>query len=124
MGQKAFLGASWSSLSNTLIAASADRHVRLYDPRSTEGSLCKTTFASHTLWVTSVAWSAHDEHLFVSGSYDSWVKMWDSRSPKAPLYDLSGQEDKVLCVDWSNPKYIVSGGTDNSTHIFKNKQFQ
>ncbi|XP_072397302.1 ribosome biogenesis protein WDR12 homolog [Diabrotica undecimpunctata] len=121
VGQKAYLSSSWSPLSNTLLASSADRHIRLYDPRSTEGSLCKTTFTSHTLWVSSVMWSNYDQHLFLSGGYDSAVKMWDTRSPKAPLYNLQGHQGQVLKVDWSNRKYMVSGGSDNSVHIFKNK---
>lgn len=123
IGQKAFLSVSWSPLSQMLIASSADRHIRLYDPRSSEGTVCKTTFTSHSLWVSSVAWSEYDEHLFMSGGYDQSVKMWDTRSPKAPLYNLSGHEGKVLCVNWANNKYLVSGGSDNRIHIFKNKQF-
>lgn len=43
-------------------------------------------------------------------------------SPKAPLFDLMGHEDKVLAVDWTNPKYMVSGGSDNSLRIFKSKK--
>lgn len=85
------------------------------------GLLCKTTFTSHTLWVSSVKWSDYDEHLFVSGSYDAGVKLWDTRSSKAPLYDLQGHVGQVLAVDWSNRQYLVSGGSDNSVHIFKNK---
>lgn len=43
-------------------------------------------------------------------------------SPKAPLFDLIGHEDKVLCCDWSNHKYMMSGGSDNSLRIFKSNK--
>lgn len=70
----------------------------------------------------SVAWSVNDEHLFISGAYDHQVKLWDTRSTKSPLFDLVGHEDKVMAVDWSNPKYMLSGGADNSLRIFKSKK--
>lgn len=63
-----------------------------------------------------------EEFVFISGAYDKQVKLWDYRSTKAPLFDLSGHEDKVMAVDWSNPKYILSGGSDNSVRIFKSKK--
>lgn len=121
IGQKAFLSVAWSPLSKHLITSSADRHIRLYDPRSSDGAVCKTTFTSHSSWISTVCWSEYDEHLFLSAGYDQNVKMWDIRSHKAPLYNLSGHDGKVLCVDWTNNKYIVSGGSDNRIHLFKNK---
>lgn len=82
----------------------------------------KSTFFGHTQWISSVKWSKSEEFLFISGSYDNAVKLWDYRSPKAPLFDLIGHEDKVMAVDWSNPKYMISGGSDNSVRIFKSKK--
>ncbi|CAK9809521.1 Ribosome biogenesis protein WDR12 homolog [Anthophora plagiata] len=114
-GNKSFFDLDYSPLSRSIITASADRHIRLYDPRSIEGALVKATFTSHTQWVQSVKWSPLDENLFISGAYDNDMKLWDTRSPKAPLFDLSGHEDKVLCCNWSNPKFMVSGGADNTT---------
>lgn len=35
MGNKSFFDVDYSGLARTLVTASADRHVRLYDPRST-----------------------------------------------------------------------------------------
>ncbi|XP_065338510.1 ribosome biogenesis protein WDR12 homolog isoform X2 [Cloeon dipterum] len=121
VGNKSFFDLHWSPLTRTALTASADRHVRLYDPRSTEGALVKCTFTSHTEWVQTVRWSSNLEYHFISGSYDKQVKLWDTRSPKAPLFDLSGHQDKVLCCDWSNPEYIISGGADSSLRVFKSK---
>ncbi|XP_043492313.1 ribosome biogenesis protein WDR12 homolog [Polistes fuscatus] len=123
MGDKSFFDIDYSELSRTAITASADKHVRLYDPRSTEGEVVKAMFTSHTQWVQTVRWSTIDDHLFLSGACDNELKLWDTRSPKAPLFDLSGHEDKVFCCSWSNPKIIVSGGADNTVRIFTSKQF-
>lgn len=40
-------------------------------------------------------------------------------SPKAPLYDMSGHDDKILAADWSVPQYMLSGGADNQLKIFR-----
>lgn len=119
---KIFLAIDYSQLNNLIVAGLNDRHVRLYDPRSNEGSFVKGIFTSHTGWCTSVAWSKKNANLFVSGSYDNVAKLWDVRSPKAPLYDLTGHEDKVLCVDWSIDEFILTGSADNSLKIFRSNQ--
>ncbi|KAK2149806.1 hypothetical protein LSH36_436g06051 [Paralvinella palmiformis] len=119
MGTKVYFDISLSPINNLLVAASADRHIRLYDPRTTDGAVVKVTFTSHTAWVSSIQWSTTHEHQFISGSYDGVMKLWDKRSAKAPLYDMQGHEEKILAVDWSVPQYMLSGGADNSLKIFK-----
>jgi len=118
-GNKSFFCANYSALNQLIITASPDKNLKLYDPRSKQGTIVKSTFAGHTQWVQCVQWSKTDEHLFISGSYDNNVKLWDNRSPKAPLFDLKGHEDKVLCCDWTNSQFMMSGGSDNSLRIFK-----
>ncbi|XP_032683439.1 ribosome biogenesis protein WDR12 homolog [Odontomachus brunneus] len=118
VGEKSYFDVDYSSLAHALITASADRHVRLYDPRSSENAVMKTMYTSHTQWVQCVRWSTVIEYLFISGAYDDIVKLWDTRSPKTPLFDLTGHEDKVLCCDWLNSKLIASGGADNTLRIF------
>ncbi|KAI9576362.1 hypothetical protein GQX74_009416 [Glossina fuscipes] len=44
-------------------------------------------------------------------------KMHEMHGPKSPLYDLIGHVDKVLDIDWSNRKYIASGGADNTVRV-------
>ncbi|XP_025094810.1 ribosome biogenesis protein WDR12 homolog isoform X1 [Pomacea canaliculata] len=116
-GSEAIFDVAYSPLNGLLVVASASRHIHLYDPRSKEGAVVKQSFTSHTGWVVSVDWSRNNEHLFLSGAYDSILKLWDIRSPKAPLYNMHGHEDKILSVDWSVPELILSGGADNNLKI-------
>lgn len=122
-GNKSFFDADYSQLNRTIITASPDKNLRLYDPRSSQGALVKSSFSGHSQWVQCVQWSKTDEHLFISGAYDNQMKLWDYRSPKAALFDLCGHEDKVLCCDWSNERYMLGGGSDNSIRVFKSKKY-
>jgi len=116
---KPFLSLAHSKFNGLFITGSCDRHVRLWDPRSNEGSLVKQVFTSHHGWVSSVNFSPSNEHHFISGSYDFVSKLWDIRSNRAPLYDLLGHEDKVLCTDWSESSLMLSGAADNQLKLFK-----
>ena len=42
VGNKAFFSLSYSEENRSLLATGADRSIRLYDPRATEGNLVKT----------------------------------------------------------------------------------
>lgn len=119
-GSKVFFDVQYSPLNQLLVAASADRHIRLYDQRTSSGAAVMATFSSHSLWVSCIHWSPVSEYHFVSGSHDKLFKLWDIRSPKAPLYDMTGHEDKILCADWSVSEQMICGGADKHIRIFKN----
>ncbi|XP_030846583.1 ribosome biogenesis protein WDR12 [Strongylocentrotus purpuratus] len=117
-GTKAFLSLSHSPLNGLLASGSVDRHVRLWDPRIKDGAVVKSSLTHHNGWVSSVAWSPSNKDQLLSGSYDKALKLWDIRSPKAPLFNMTGLDDKILTVDWSIPDLLLCGGADNCLHMF------
>jgi ribosome biogenesis protein YTM1 len=44
-----------------------------------DGQVVKGTLTSHQGWVSSLAWSPISEFELASGSYDTTVKLWDTR---------------------------------------------
>ncbi|MCL4128536.1 UNVERIFIED_CONTAM: hypothetical protein GTU68_024189 [Idotea baltica] len=118
-GNIAFFCLAYSRTNNALLAGCADRFVRLYDPRATQGSIVRNKFENHRNWVPTVKWSAADSNCFVTGCYDRKVRVWDMRSSKTPLYSILGHTEKVLSVDWSSSKHIASGGADCSALIYE-----
>jgi len=119
-GNKVVLSIAYSSTNNLLASGGADKFIRLFDARAS-GDVVHKMLTSHEGWVSSVDWSPNNENLLVSGSYDCSVKLWDIRCINEPLDSLGKHEDKVMCVLWTDPKYILSGAADCCLNIYEYK---
>ncbi|GMR54305.1 hypothetical protein PMAYCL1PPCAC_24500, partial [Pristionchus mayeri] len=115
--QRGFTSISVHSSTGLIIAGLTDACPRLYDPKSSEGSFLKQSYIGHKGWVTGVRWTERDEYSFISSSFDGTVKMWDCRSAKTPVFDISGHEDRVMCCGVGEGA-ILSGGVDTKVNIF------
>jgi len=104
-----------------ILAAGAERSIRMYDPRA--GTDAKAAYTAHTGWVTAVSWADTSAHHFVSASHDTTLRVWDIRSCATPLYEMTGHTDKILACHWTG-EMVVSGAADNQLKIYKTEAFK
>ena len=83
--------------------------------------MAKAPLASHTAWVSSVAWAPNSNYHIVSGSYDGTVRVWDVRATSA-LSTAGSHDGKVLSVAYAGPSHIISGGADCEVKVFEQTQ--
>ena len=100
----------------------AEKSLRIWDRRAggakgvaNEGTdvLAVRALASHTDWISSLAWHPTSEHHLLSVSYDCSAKLWDVRA-SVPLHTLPvGGEEKLLSCVWVGEGEVAYGGADN-----------
>ncbi|KAJ2437030.1 hypothetical protein GGF42_008761, partial [Coemansia sp. RSA 2424] len=100
------LSLSWSK-NGFLLSASADRTVRLWHPHRPE---CLCTFRHRDI-VTSVAFSPRDDRLFISGSLDCRLRLWDIPARGVRHWTKLPDAQMVTAVAFTSPRAdrIVAG---------------
>ncbi|KAI9561193.1 hypothetical protein GHT06_012149 [Daphnia sinensis] len=94
--------------------------VRLYDTNTAQCYVCSFPSQYHTNAITSLKYS-FDGKLYVSGSRDGSIKLWDGVSSKC-VGTISQAHDgaEVGSVTFSRSgKYVLSSGTDSSVKLWE-----
>ena len=78
---------------NRLLSGGDDNALKLWDLRvgSNEGVCIAKNSKSHTAGVTSAEWHPYNAHVFATGSYDEYVRVWDDRNLKSPVASVHVQ---------------------------------
>jgi len=104
----------FSSDGKTLISASADNTIKLWNLTTNQESY---TLKGHTRAVISLAVSPNGL-ILTSGSADSTIKLWDLHKAKE-IKTLFGHTNSVLSLAISSDgKTLVSGSADNTIKIW------
>ncbi|KAJ2161019.1 hypothetical protein GGF46_001821 [Coemansia sp. RSA 552] len=100
------LSLSWSK-NGFLLSASMDRTVRLWHPHRPE---CLCTFRHHDI-VTSVAFNPRDDRLFISGSLDCRLRLWDIPARGVRHWTRLPEGQMVTSVAFTSPRgdHMVAG---------------
>ncbi|KAI8319673.1 WD40 repeat-like protein, partial [Martensiomyces pterosporus] len=100
------LSLSWSK-NGFLLSASMDRTVRLWHPHRPE---CLCTFRHRDI-VASVAFNPRDDRLFISGSLDCKLRLWDIPARGVKHWTKLPDGQMVTSVAFTGPKgdHIVAG---------------
>lgn len=109
---------SWSK-TNFLLSASLDRTVRLWHVSKDK---CLSRFR-HPDFVTSVEFHPVHVKLFVSGSYDNKIRIWNILDAEVKLY--SNTSDVVTSSCFSpDGRFAVAGLADGNCIVFKFKNLE
>ncbi|MDC0831775.1 High-affnity carbon uptake protein Hat/HatR [Geitlerinema sp. FC II] len=103
---------------NTIVTASNDTTVRLWDART---GIRKLTLGGHSKAVNDIAIST-DGRILVSASDDRTIRVWDLRSGRS-LHTLQGHTAEVTSVALSaDGNTLVSGGADKTLRVWNVSQ--
>ena len=102
----------------TVLAASTDRTVAVYDTRDTGAVAATVSTLSHPATPSCVVAGA-EGHQAMTGAYDGVARLWDLRSTKAAMssFKVWDGQKKILSIDWK--KGVAAIGGEGGLEVWK-----
>ncbi|KAL1691276.1 WD40-repeat-containing domain protein [Schizophyllum commune] len=116
--EKPFLDLNLSTDGTTVLAASTDRTVAVYDTRDTGAVAATVSTLPHPATPSCVVAGA-EGHQAMTGAYDGVARLWDLRSTKAAMssFKVWDGQKKILSIDWK--KGVVAIGGEGGLEVWK-----
>lgn len=112
---------SWSYKLQFLFAScSEDKTIILYDDRQPKQLGLITTINR----ISAIDFNKVNENIFISGSEDSNVTLWDLRNTKLPLHSFKFHKKEITRVKFSNEHehYLATSGKDMIVCVWNTKK--
>ena len=77
-----------------------DRTILLWDTKQNSKNPTTIIYGHHEE-INSISFSPFNEYLFLTGSSDKNIGLWDLRNPSKRLHTLEGHTSDVFKVEWS-----------------------
>jgi hypothetical protein len=107
------------SASSHLVSGSERGLIAVFD---LETAKPVTTYAKHLTAITSIQSFFHQESLFVSGSLDTSIRVWDIRQ-KNEVAVFKGHSGQINTIDVSpDNAWTISGSSDGTVKFWNNSQ--
>jgi ribosome biogenesis protein YTM1 len=104
---------------NTLLAASTDRTMSIFDLRVSSSSLSSSAgIMMHPATPSCIATSESGKQQVVTGAYDGVARLWDLRSTKGAVTSFRVWDGmKVLALDWVGD--VVGIGGEGGVEVWR-----
>lgn len=90
--------------------------IALYDLRSPDKQWTLAGF--HTAHINVIKFANHSPHLFATSSFDRYMKLWDLRNYKKPIYTKASKRGNVMVCFSPNDEFLLTSAVDNEVRQY------